>query len=155
MTSQISLLIRNRILVSWFKGLSRAEVALQVGKAHGTVGNVVKQFKSEFSNDSDAGYNYSEELGGLVSDLRDLSVGLKRAGCSVEAAKVGAKLHARLKELIDPEKIEGFISLGEKFSTPKYPPSALIPCAERLLAFEERTKSRFAIILTVNLKYGS
>ena len=78
----------------WFQGLSRDKIASKVGVGHGTVGNVVRRFESEYGVDSDAGYNYGEELGGLISDLRDLSAELKRAVCSAEEAKVGAKLHA-------------------------------------------------------------
>ncbi|MFC1966461.1 hypothetical protein ACFLWI_05905 [Chloroflexota bacterium] len=105
--------LKKKLLVIrlYFEGLPYGEIAVKAGLGKGSVSNIILELKAgKFPQYSDL----SEQL----DMLRELTVDLKRTGCSPVQAAVGGTVLSRLQELgVEPNEIEGLSALCQTLNT--------------------------------------
>lgn len=113
--------IERKIIDLHFQGYSRDVIAAMVGVPPSTVSEVLKLLPER------------------LTDLRELSVELKKHNLSVFDAKKGTELQARLADLgVGFEKMQNFVESAEKTRTnPDYDPKMVVEAAMKLSNLEK------------------
>jgi outer membrane murein-binding lipoprotein Lpp len=118
----------------YFQGLTRDEIAKKTGVSAGGVSGVIKEFID--CTDSTSTEEAAEEYDVVetVESLRSLAVKIRKAGTSVEELMEVSNMLARIKKLIELDRLEGFIKAGESLGD-----KAHVEASVRMHLIEERT----------------
>jgi len=125
---------KSEIMDLHFQGLSRDDIAKEIGVSTGAVSGVIKQFidcaDSESTEEAAEEYDVIE----TVESLRSLAVKIRKAGTSVEELRGVSNMLGRIKKLIDLDRLEGYIKAGESLGD-----KAHVEASVRMHLIEERT----------------
>ncbi|MHA1238423.1 MAG: hypothetical protein ACTSSJ_04150 [Candidatus Odinarchaeia archaeon] len=123
---------RMKVLKLYFRGKSYDEIANICHIAKGSVVNIINELKKGI-------YPEFDEVLGQIDVLRELSVKLKKSGLTASQALFATIFMRRLMKLgVEPFKVDCWVKLYEKLSTPEYPPSKVVEAAVKLIKLEEK-----------------
>jgi septal ring factor EnvC (AmiA/AmiB activator) len=115
----------------YFEGLAYDDIAKKTGIAKGSVAAIVEALRAgEFPQ--------FEQVTDMVNGLRDLTVGLQKAGLSITEA---ASLFILVKKLIplgvEPAQLESWVTMCRAVPEAEFPRSQIIQAAIRLAKLEQ------------------
>jgi hypothetical protein len=87
--------LRERVLIQWLQGISRDEIARNVGIGAGTASAIFKMYRKNDSN---------------FDQLREFALNVKRQGLTIDQLGSATRLDSRLNKLhLNEEEIESFL----------------------------------------------
>lgn len=97
-----------RVIKEFLNGLSFDEIAKQVGVSHGSVVNIINEFR-------DGTLPLPQGVSGYIDELRRLVVDLKKHGTTVPRLNAYVKIHAKLRDMgVDINRVELWLDICEK-----------------------------------------
>ncbi|MCJ7783707.1 MAG: hypothetical protein MUP41_07210, partial [Desulfobacterales bacterium] len=124
---------RMEVLRLFFEGLSYEEIGGRAGVSKGSVVSIVTEFK-------DGRYPEFESVLGIVDELRDLAVKIKKNGISIVQADLGLKSYEKLKRLgVEPQVLSDFVKLCNRVSPPEFSIDKFVDVAIKLVRLEVST----------------
>jgi len=132
MAREIPLNKRLEVVKLYFEGLSYDEVAKRTGVAKGTVAAIVEALRAgEFPQ--------FEHVTDMVNGLRDLTVGLQKAGLSItEAASLFILVEKLIGLGVEPTYLESWIRMCRAVPDGELSRSQIIQAASKLAELEEK-----------------
>lgn len=132
MSSEITLDRKLEVVKLYFEGLAYDDIAKKTGVAKGSVAAIVEALRAgEFPQ--------FEQVTDLVNELRELTVGLRKAGITIIEA---APLFILLKKLIglgvEPAYLESWIRMCRAVPEEEFSRSQIIQAASKLAELEEK-----------------
>lgn len=132
---QLGFQVKMRVLDLYLQGLSADRVAERSGVSKGAVIAIIK--------DAREGQYPQLELKGMIDELHQLTVRLRKENLDIAQASLGFSFFRRLADMgIEPARMEVWLRFCEEIS-PR-PPEGLIPAAIALLRVEKETGSSYA-----------
>ena len=99
---------KSRVIKEFLRGLSTDEIAMQVGVSHGSVVNIINEFR-------DGTLPLPQGMRDYADELRRLVVDLKKHSTTIPQLKSYLKLHAKLRELgVSMDRVELWLDICEK-----------------------------------------
>jgi uncharacterized protein YoxC len=128
---EISRLKKYEVADYYLLGYSYGEIEAETGVSHGSIANIVQELEN--SKLTVAGTSLDR-----VSDLRQLSLDLRKKGLQPSQALLGLSLFERLRTLkITPEHLDGWSELVKRFAQPDFDPKDFFETASRLHDLEK------------------
>jgi hypothetical protein len=143
---EISRLKKYEVAEYYLLGYSYAEIEKGTGVSHGSVANIVQELES--GNLTIAGTSLDR-----VSDLRQLSLDLRKKGLQPSQALLGISFFERLRTLeITPEHLDGWAELVKRFAQPDFDPKDFFDTALRLHDLEQSQNKPFETLAEEYIK---
>jgi len=134
---EISRVKRQEVAQHYLLGFSYEEIVRKTGVSHGSVANIIKEVENGSLAISGSAFD-------RISDLRQLSVDLRKKNLEPSQALLGLLLFERLRALgISPELVESWSELVKRFSVTDFPTEEFVRAALRLQTLEKEAGSRF------------
>ena len=128
---EIPLSKRLEVVKLYFEGLSYDEIVKRTGVAKGTVAAIVEELK-------EGKFPQVEHVSNLVNDLRDLAVGLRKAGMAGSEANLLFILLKRFIGLgVEPAHLETWVTMCQSVPEQELPRSHIIQAAIKLAKLEQ------------------
>lgn len=128
---EISRLKKYEVADYYLLGYSYGEIEAETGVSHGSIANIVQELES--GRLTVAGTSLDR-----VSDLRQLSLDLRKKGLQPSQALLGLSLFERLRTLkITPEDLDNWSELVKRFAQPDFDPKDFFDAALRLHDLEK------------------
>ena len=128
---EISRLKKYEVADYYLLGYSYGEIEAETGVSHGSIANIVQELES--GRLTVAGTSLDR-----VSDLRQLSLDLRKKGLQPSQALLGLSLFERLRTLkITPEDLDNWSELVKRFAQPDFDPKDFFDTALRLHDLEK------------------
>jgi DNA repair exonuclease SbcCD ATPase subunit len=147
---EISRLKKYEVADYYLLGYSYEEIEAETGVSHGSIANIVQELES--GKLTVAGTSLDR-----VSDLRQLSLDLRKKGLQPSQALLGLSLFERLRTLeITPEHLDSWAELVKRFAQPDFDPKDFFDTALRLHDLEKSQGKPFETLAEeyVRLKEG-
>lgn len=128
---EISRLKKYEVADYYLLGYSYGEIEAETGVSHGSIANIVQELES--GRLTVVGTSLDR-----VSDLRQLSLDLRKKGLQPSQALLGLSLFERLRTLkITPEDLDNWSELVKRFAQPDFDPKDFFDTALRLHDLEK------------------
>ncbi len=145
---EISRLKRYQVADYYLLGYSYGEIEAETGVSHGSIANIVQELEN--GKLTVAGTSLDR-----VSDLRQLSLDLRKKGLQPSQALLGLSLFERLRTLeITPEHLDGWSELVKRFAQPDFAPKDFFDTALRLHDLEKSQGKSFETLAEEYMKLG-
>ena len=132
MSREITLDSKLEVVKLYFEGLSYDDIVEKTGVAKGSVAAIVEALRvGEFPQ--------FEQVTDIVNELRDLTVGLRKAGLGITEAATLLILVKKFMELgVEPPRLESWVRMCRAVPEEEFSRSQIIQAASKLAELEEK-----------------
>jgi len=129
---EITLDSKLKVVKLYFEGLSYDDIVEKTGVAKGSVAAIVEALRvGEFPQ--------FEQVTDIVNELRDLTVGLRKAGLGITEAATLLILVKKFMELgVEPPRLESWVRMCRAVPEEEFSRSQIIQAASKLAELEEK-----------------
>jgi len=129
---EITLDSKLEVVKLYFEGLSYDDIVEKTGVAKGSVAAIVEALRvGEFPQ--------FEQVTDIVNELRDLTVGLRKAGLGITEAATLLILVKKFMELgVEPPRLESWVRMCRAVPEEEFSRSQIIQAASKLAELEEK-----------------
>lgn len=135
MGKEISESTRLRVVRLYLEGLSYNDIAAKVAVGKGSVVAIIQDLKEQR-------FPQFENIADLVDGMRDMAVGLRKAGITpTEAANLFTLIRRFLELGVEPQYLEAWVKMSRSVATEEFPHSRAIQAAVKLARLEGEGQS--------------